>query len=139
VSRDVRQHNWPLMSIYTYKRLTVALSVICVALLAMCGWLFWRYGWLKIQVAFASEQTQIFEDMRTKAFQGDAGGAAGCLGYVIWYYPSGSKQDKGSLLDRMVERDRARTVRDIVAYLRAKADKDLGEDPEVWLRNYVQR
>ena len=59
---------------------------------------------LTIRVAFASEQTQIFEDMRAKALRSDAETAANCLRYVVWYYPSGSKQEVGSRLDRMVER-----------------------------------
>ncbi len=103
------------------------------------GCLFWSYGWLKIRVAFASEQTQIFEEMRTQALQSDATGAAGCLEYVVGYYPSGSKQETGSRLDRMVERERALAVRDIVAYLRTKTGQDLGESPEAWIQKYAKK
>jgi hypothetical protein len=90
-------------------------------------------------VAWASEQTQIFDEMRTKALQSDAPGAAGCLEYVVGYYPSGSKQETGSQLDRMVERGRTLAARDIIAYLRAKTGEDLGESPEAWIQKYAKR
>jgi hypothetical protein len=127
------------MSISFYKRLSVFLGVLCVGLVVLCGWLFWKHGWLTIRVAFASEQTQIFEDMRAKALQSDAGSAADCLRYAVWYYPSGSKQEKGSRLDRMVERERTRAALDIVAYLRNKTGEDLGESPEVWIQQYAEK
>ena len=127
------------MSIPGCKRLTIALGVVSVGLLVIYGCLFWSYGWLKIRVAFATEQTQIFEDMRTQALQSDAAGAAGCLEYVVGYYPSGSKQETGSRLDHMVERERALAVRDIVAYLRTKTGQDLGESPEAWIQKYAKK
>ncbi len=71
------------MGISGYKRLTIMLCVASLGLLALSGYLFWRYGWLQIHVVFASEQTQIFDDMRVKALQSDAVGAAGCLDYVV--------------------------------------------------------
>ena len=128
-----------MMSFSFYKRLAVLLGVVCFGLLVLFGWLFWSHGWLTIRVAWASEQTQIFEDMRTKALQSDAGEAVVCLQYVIWYYPSGSKQEAGSRLDRMVERERARAAQDIIAYLRTKAGEDLGENPEAWIQKYGKK
>ena len=127
------------MSILGNRRLTIALGIAYVGLLILYGYLFRSYGSLKIQVAFASEQTQIFEEVRTRALQSDVAGAAGCLEYVVGYYPSGSKQEAGSHLDRMVERERALAERDIVAYLRTKTDKDLGERPEAWIHKYAKR
>ncbi len=127
------------MSISIYKRLTIALGIGCVSLLIGCGYLFWSYGWLKIQVAFASEQTQIFANMRSKALESDEAGAVGCLNYVVNYYPSGSKQEAGSRLDRMVEQERALAERDIIAYLRAKTGEDLGADPEAWIQKYGKK
>jgi hypothetical protein len=127
------------MSIPAYKRVAIALGVVCVGLVVLYGCLFWSYGWLKIRVAFASEQTHIFEEMRTRALQSDAAGAVGCLEYVVAYYPSGTKQETGSRLDRMVERERERAVRDIVAYLRTKTGQDLGERPEAWIQKYGNR
>jgi hypothetical protein len=127
------------MSISGYKRLTTTLGVISVCLLVLCGFLFWSRGWLTIRVAWASEQTAIFDEMRTQALRSDLAGAAGRLEYVVGYYPSGSKQEAGSRLDRMVERERTLAARDIVAYLRVKTGEDLGESPETWIQKYAKR
>jgi hypothetical protein len=127
------------MNILGYKPLTIALSLACVGLIVLSGCLLWSYGRLKIRVAFASEQTRIFEEMRTQALQSDSTVAAGCLEYVVRYYSSGSKQETGSRLDRIVERERAFAVRDIVAYLRHKTGQDLGESPEPWIQKYSNR
>jgi hypothetical protein len=118
--------------------LTLALACACTGLLVLCGLLLWGYGSLQIRVAFASEQTRVFDDMRTRALQADVAGAAGCLDYIVAYYPSGSKQEAGSRLDRMVERERALAVRDILASLRIKTGEDLGETPEAWIRKYAK-
>jgi hypothetical protein len=124
------------MSTPAYKRLTI---VLCITLVVLTGALLWNYGSLKLRVAFASEQTQIFEEMRTKALQSDPAGAAGCLEYVAGYYPSGSKQDSGSRLDRIVERERALTERDIIAYLRTRTGEDLGTNSEAWIQKYAKK
>jgi hypothetical protein len=117
-------------------RLTIALMILCIGMLGTSGLLFWNYGMLKIRVAFASEQTRIFDEMRTKALQSTTAEAVGCLDYVVNYYPSGSKQETGSRLDRMVERERARAEQDIIAYLRTNSAEDLGTSPDGWIRKY---
>lgn len=115
------------------------LALVCGVLVALFGFLFWSYGSLKIRVSYASEQTLIFEEMRTRALSSDAVGAAGCLQYVVGYYPSGTKQNPGSALDQMVERERKHAIRDIVAYLHAKTSEELGENPEPWIQKYANR
>ncbi len=127
------------MNIPEHRRLNVALACCCAVLLVACATMFWNYGWLKIRVAWASEQTEIFEEMRTRAIGSDLAGAAGCLQYAYQYYPSGSKQQTGSRLDGIVERERQRVVREIVGYLRIKAPQDLGDKPEAWIERYAPR
>ncbi len=119
--------------------MTIAVSVICAGLLLLCGCLFWSYGWLKIRVAFASEQTEIFDEMRARALQSDPAGAAGCLKYIVGDHPSGSKQETGSRLNSIVERERTLAVRDIVAYLQTKTGENLGESPTAWIQKYAQK
>jgi hypothetical protein len=127
------------MIVPPHKRLTIALGAGCVATLLLCGWLFWNHSWLAIRVAWASEQARIFDEMRMGALQSDAADAAGCLQYVVGYYPSGTKQETGSRLDRMVEREREAAIRDIVVYLRTRTGEDLGTNPEAWVRKYANR
>jgi hypothetical protein len=64
--------------------------------------------------------------------------AADCLAYAAHYYPSGSKQETDSQLDRIVERDRALAVRDIIMRLREKTGEDLGNTPEPWIQKYAK-
>ena len=94
---------------------------------------------LHIHVAFASEQTEIFDNMRREALSADAVGAAQSLAYVVNYYPTGTKQVRGSLLDRMVERERTNAVLEIISHLRTKTGEDLGDDPEKWIQKYAVR
>ncbi len=127
------------MSISGYKRLTVALAVLCCLLAFVSMSLFVGYAPLKLRLAFASEQVHIFDEMRDEALHSDASGAAGCLDYVVNYYPSGTKQVSGSRLDRMVESARGQSVREILAYLRTKTGEDLGTDPESWIKKYAKQ
>ena len=126
------------MSILGYKRLTVLLGACCIILLGLSVSLFIGYAPLKVRLAFASEQVHIFDEMRNRALQSDASGAAECLEYVVAYYPSGTKQEVGSRLDRMVESARVQSVREILAYLRTKTGEDLGSNPESWVRKYAK-
>lgn len=125
------------MSISTHKRLTIALGLACIGLLLLAGRLFWSEASLTIRLALADDQTKIFEEMRTSALQGNPSEAAGLLRYVVRYYPSGSKQESGSRLNRMVERARQSAVRDIIAYLRIKTGQDLGDSPQAWIEKFA--
>ncbi|HEX3799587.1 MAG TPA: hypothetical protein VH413_12885 [Verrucomicrobiae bacterium] len=116
--------------------MTIGLGVFCAVLMVMYGYLFWSYGWLNIRVAFADDQTQIFEDAWKHAMQSDPAGAIEGLKEVINYYPSGSKQQEGSRLDRVVERARTNAEQEIIAHLRAKTGEDLGEQPAPWIQKY---
>jgi hypothetical protein len=86
-----------------------------------------------IHIAFADDQTAIFEEMLDKVERGDIGEAADYLAYVVNYYPSGTKQVTGSPLDRVVERARRSALHEIIASLRIKTHQDFGDDPERWI------
>jgi hypothetical protein len=109
-----------------------------VLLLFILGWQSWNYFRLQLEVAFAEDQTRIFDDEKQKALQADAVGAAGFLEYVVNYYPSGTKQPVGSRLDKVVERERASVAHDIISYLRQKTGEDLGGSPEAWIKKYAK-
>jgi hypothetical protein len=61
------------------------------------------------------------------------------LAYAVGYYPSGTKQETGSRLDRMVEQARTVAIYEIVAHLRARTGEDLGAGPEVWIQKYAKK
>ena len=119
-----------------YKRLIVTACIVCIGLTAFGGYYCYRYNELSLRSKFANEQTKIFDDMRGRALQHEAVEATGYLRYVINYYPPGTKQKKGSPLDLIVERARANAVNDILRHLRSTSEKDLGDDPDAWLRVY---
>jgi hypothetical protein len=45
----------------------------------------------------------------------------------------------GSRLDRIVERERALAMQEILDDLRAKTGEDLGGNPESWIQKYGER
>jgi hypothetical protein len=71
--------------------------------------------------------------MRVKAAQSDPSEAVPYLVYALSYYPSGSKQVKGSRLDRIVERARDNAVSAIIADLRKRTGQDFGDNPQRWI------
>ena len=120
-------------------RFAFILVLLLSSLALLCGWLIWRFGWQSIEIGLADEQTWVFEEMTNRASQSKLTEAADYLQYVVDYYPSGTKQQPGSKLDRIVERDRAHAIREIIAYLRQKTGEDLGDDPEQWIKKFAHR
>lgn len=89
-------------------------------------------GVTHMHVAFAEEQTALFDEMRDRAAVSEAP-EVGCLEAIMEYYPSGTKQVVGSHLDRVVERARRGAVREIITTLRIRTGRDFGEDPRRWI------
>ena len=86
-----------------------------------------------LRIAFAEDQTTIFDDMRESAAASEPSKAAGYLRYAVEYYPSGTKQVAGSHLDTIVERARRNAVREIIADLRARTGQEHGDHPRAWI------
>jgi hypothetical protein len=127
------------MSTPDYRLLSIALTILVFLFAGLLIWLGWEFLWLRLHLSFASDQTEIFQEMRDRALRSDVAEAAGCLDYTVNYYPSGTKQEIGSPFDRMVERERAMAIRDIIIYLRSKTGEDLGDDPEVWVQKFAPK
>ena len=91
------------------KRVAIWTSVV---LLAGCLCTVWvRYIGLRIRVALAEEQTRYFQEAMEQAQQKQSlDEVAALIQGVRNYYPSGSKQKPGSLLDSMVERSRSNAI-----------------------------
>jgi uncharacterized protein YijF (DUF1287 family) len=114
----------------TTRRWIIAAAV--VAILLGFGFCLISHSITSVQIAFADEQTAIFDQMRRQTAEAAAVDAS-YLEYTLWYYPSGTKQTKGSRLDRMVERARQCAVREIIEILRSRTRKDFGDDPRRWI------
>jgi len=131
------EHNKTFISTLA-KRLVVAvlLAFLCVA----AGWFIFRYEIQKMCVDFADEQTAMFDQMRERSLRANnAIEIVGYLDYATHYYPSGTKQEKGSPLDEIVERGRRSAIRDIIAHLRTQTGRDLGDDPDLWIAEFAKR
>jgi len=126
----------------TNTKIWLALTIL---LAGLSGWFFVRDAVKSVRIAFAEEQTEIFEQMRRKADDAlrkeppDVRQAVSFLEYAYEYYPSGTKQPKGSRLDCVVERARNACVREIIARLRVSTGEDLGDVPDPWIKRYRSR
>ena len=128
------------MKTIAFNRISVALACVAFVFVLVSSLLFWKYSVLRIKVAFAEKQTEIFEGMRSRALQSTTPvNIASSLSYAVSYYPSYSKQNSGSSLDQIVERHRSAVLREIIAHLRRTTGEDLGDNPEPWLKKYAQR
>ncbi|MGE3807245.1 MAG: hypothetical protein AB7K24_21490 [Gemmataceae bacterium] len=110
--------------------------VACLLLLGGSGYLFYLYGEQSVRVAAAHASIEIFERLKDEACTEPPGKAVDKLVYIRNYYPSGSRQRAGSRLDEIVEHARRHALRDIILHLQKIAPRDLGDDPEVWIREY---
>ena len=110
-------------------------SLVAVSIVAVIFAI--KYTTLKLRVAFADGQVRIFDGMKVLANSTtDPHKLSVQLEYVLIYYPSGSKQVTGTQLDRVVESARSNAIAEIVARLRATTGKDLGNEPDKWLKEY---
>lgn len=123
-------------------RKSFIVTILFLVLFGLLSWIATDHAFTLVHIALADEQTEIFEDMVTKASvvlsteQPDVAKAVDYLEYAHCYYPSGTKQEPGSRLDRIVERSRALSEKLIVDMLRKTAGKDLGDKPEIWIEEY---
>ena len=125
------------MSHRALKRLAVILGILCVLMVVHSGFLLWDMAFLGLRVAFADEQTQIFDDMRAQALASTSPRViADSLQGATDYYRSGTRQQAGSPLDRIVERHRTAVVRDIITHFRRTTGEELGESSDPWIEKY---
>lgn len=113
----------------------ILLSFCLVIFVATCC-LLWSHLTLKSQTEAVRDQITIFAEMSNRSLAGNPAQAAECLAYVVNYYPSGTKQTRGSALDDLVEGQRERAQQEIISILRTRTRDDLGQKPEPWIRKY---
>jgi hypothetical protein len=91
----------------------------------------------EIQTGFCAEHIDVFwqmvEDSRKER---DPNSIVSKLNYVTYYYPAGTIQTKGSLLERVTETSRKMAVQLIIEELKRKTGEDLGYDAKVWIDRY---
>lgn len=113
-------------------------GIVIVGLGVVCGLLLVANGLQWLRQALAEEQIVYIQRCRDNALALEPAEAAEHLRYILDYYPSGTKQREGSVLDRLVESQRKRAVADVIAHLRRKTGEDLGDRPEPWIEKYTK-
>lgn len=122
------------------RRLSIKLGVLAGILFALLVWLFGHNALLTVRLAKADGDTAIYEQMMRDALSTtDSASAAKFLNYMWNFYPSGSVQEVGSRLDRIVERGRMSSALVIIAHLRVITGKDLGDKPEPWIEKFAEK
>lgn len=119
---------------FTFAQLIAAVVVTC--LLLASGRAVYLHGLLSLRMSFMEDQIDVFHQMEVDAIGARPEQAVQKLAYIIFYYPSGSKQEAGSRGDRIVEKCRENSIRRIISYLRQETEKDYGDDPEAWIEAF---
>jgi hypothetical protein len=110
----------------------LVIALILVALLSV------EYTKLKLDISYANEQIAIFvASKNSSASMTNPKKLAGLLDYLVRYYPSGTKQEKGTQLDRIVEEMRFIVIASIISRLRTTTGVDHGNDPQLWIDEYL--
>jgi hypothetical protein len=99
-------------------RQVAATAAVATILLAL-GFCLINNFIMSLRIAFAEDQTAIFDQMRRQTAESAAVDVT-YLEYTLSYYPSGTKQTKDSRLDQVVERARQCAEREIIAIVRSR-------------------
>lgn len=91
-------------------------SLLCVIVIGG-----YSYCMLVIRVAFAEEQVSMFYSFRENVRRGSTSPNAATIS-IEEYYPSGSKQIRGSSLDRLVESVRENVILELKELEAARSD-----------------
>jgi hypothetical protein len=125
------------MSITNYKYLSLGLGILSVVLLALFLVTLGTTARYRADVRYAHDIVAGFQDDRDLALKGEPS-------ETIYYlqrldFPEGQPSPFSGSLPYFVETQRRRAIHDIIVYLRAKTDKDLGDKPEAWIREYGKK
>lgn len=89
------------------------LFITNIILVILLLYVFYAYADLRLRVAYAEEQIEIFTELSAKSSNASKSDVVLNLEYVRNYYPSGTKQRKGSFLDHVVENSRKQSIEEM--------------------------
>ena len=113
-------------------------GILAVVNVVLCSWSLVSYLVLRLHLALANDQTWRMVRWRDEALASKNADGVGRLFLIVHDYPSGTKQIKGSLLDLMVERQRAAAVHEVLTHLRKETGQNFGDDPNIWIAKYTK-
>jgi hypothetical protein len=116
-----------------HRRLTWAFGALAgVAILLLLRAQF-ELNTVKSDIRFARDLSETFYSYRDQALKGDV--SEGIFYLRKLEVPRGAEPFQNVVAD-FVERERLRAVKDIIAYLRVRTSKDLGETSDAWIKEY---
>lgn len=128
------------MNTISYRRLTFGLASVCVCLVLLLAYGYreysrvnrigWEDGFLIANYRQAHDIVRIFEADRDLALKQDVTNAVERLYKLLG--PS-LPFPKDHPAGEFIEHERQRAVKDVVAYLRLKTGKNLGDGPQPWI------
>jgi len=123
------------MTLIGYRRLAILALLLDAVLLGLT----WQLA-MKCAINRADERgtwlaIRDFERSRELAVRSEPEAAVGIL-YQVAYLPP---PRANAPLERIIERERERQVREIIEYLRKRTGEDLGSDPAKWIQKYSGR
>lgn len=123
------------MTVRSYRALAVALGVTLLVLLALLAYSRLELATVRHNVQRAHDIVWLLEGDRDMALQATVPQAVEILWFKL-YSPTLFDQPKHGDFDAFIDRQRGRTIRDVILYLRNKTGDDLGSDPEAWIQKY---
>lgn len=120
------------MSITSYKRLTVLLTVVIVVLLGLVWYFSVKFQMQRFDERDLWSGIRDFDRMRDMALRSEPKDAVEILDTFATIAPR-----QGTSPGEMIfEHERAADIREIIGYLRQKTGEDLGDDPKKWVEKY---
>ena len=116
-----------------YRRLLFALSAAVAALLACTCSLVLKYADLRMETDGAWRVISEYNGIRFHLGELSVIGVTDRLDTTV----RSGLNFKNPALKRVVEHERARMIRDLIADLRMKTGQNLGDDPVPWIRKYL--
>lgn len=125
------------MTITQHKILSWALGILSVVLLAALLVTLGRSNRYRVDVRYAQDIVGGVDGKRDLAMRGELSDTIQYLEQL--HFPEGQPSPFTGSLSYFVETQRRRAVHDVIAYLRAKTGRDLGDKPEAWIQEYGKK
>ncbi|HXT39331.1 MAG TPA: hypothetical protein VN887_04845 [Candidatus Angelobacter sp.] len=122
------------MTVIGYRWALILACLLVVALLALAWHLAMQSAVQQADERGVWSAIVDYGRCRDEAFRSEPERAVEQL-YIIACLPPRRTNSPGPLL-WIVERERDRDIREVIAYLRTKTGKDLGDDPAKWIEKY---
>jgi hypothetical protein len=125
------------VTIRAYKRLTVALGIVVLALGIEALYLFIVVAKLQGTEIHTAKAVQSFSEAQDTACKADPTQAVRELQFMLDWKPVYYRSNSAHAF--IIDHSRAQALSNVLSYLRKKTGEDLGDDPHAWIQRYQSR